>query len=333
MLSKYETSWNYQDGKRAYSQGDYATALKKFEPLAESGHAESQHYLGVIYEKGRGVAKDDTAAIKWYLKAAQQGNMNAHTRLERIYAKRRDTPQKDEEALQETSLTRQSFFQNLSSRGIELCLSTLETYDVRIEIKDSRFTLLDIERSSGVPVSGSLGLSAPLNTIFDEKLETELDLSEVYSQLNGEVFLTQADIPTLRAFLAGIKADVFVNAPTVFACVKEKLDMAEKIYYEARNELTEFHAQAAGLWNKEIELWRDEIELEDDKWDRKVLNRKTSDTEIIDYLRRKLSFEAHPEDIIYDYNHKIDYFLEALHRLEERTRIENTWQPKEDSEL
>lgn len=328
IISKYETSWNYQDGKRAYLQGDYATALKKFEPLAESGHAESQHYLGVIYEEGRGVVKDAKAAIKWYLKAAQQGNKDAHTRLERIYAKRRDTREKDEEALQETSLTRQNFFQRLSSRGIELCLSVLETYDVRIEIKDSGFTLLYIERSSGSPVSGSSGMSAPLNTIF----------SEAYSQLSGEVFLTQEDVPTLKAFLAGIKADVFVNAPTVFASVKEKLDMAEKIYCQARDELTEFHAQAVGLWNEEIELWRDEIELEDDKWDRKVLNRKISDTEIIDYLRRELSFETHPEDIIYDDNQKIDGFLEALHRLEERTRIEKTWHLKtwylkKDSEL
>ena len=166
-------------------------------------------------------------------------------------------------------------------------------------------------------------MSAPLNTIF----------SEAYSQLSGEVFLTQEDVPTLKAFLAGIKADVFVNAPTVFASVKEKLDMAEKIYCEARNELTEFQAQTAGLWNEEIELWQDEIEREGDKWDSKVLNRKISDSKIIDYLRRELSFETHPEDIIYDDNQKIDSFLEALHRLEERTRIEKTWQRKEDSEL
>ena len=335
IISKYETSWNYQDGKRAYLQGDYTTALKKFEPLAGSGHVESQYYLGVIYEKGRGVAKDANGAIKWYLKAAQQGNTDAHTRLERIYAKRRDPAKKDENALQETSLTRQSFFQRLSSRGIRLCLLTLETYDVRIEIKDNRFTLLDIERSSESPVSGSLGLSAPLNTIFGKELylETQSDLSEAYSQLNGEVFLTQADIPTLRAFLAGIKADVFVNAPTIFARVKEKLDLAKKIYYEAHNELTEFQAQVIGLWNEEIELWRDEIELDRDQWDRKVLSRKTSDSEIIDYLRHELSFETHPEDIIYDYKQKINRFLEALYRLEERTQIENTWQSKEDSEL
>ncbi|MCY4552514.1 MAG: HNH endonuclease [Candidatus Poribacteria bacterium] len=85
ILSKFETPCNYQDGKSAYLQGDYATALKKFEPLAESGHIESQHYLGVIYEKGRGVAKDTKTAIKWYLKAAQQGYTKAQRALGLMY--------------------------------------------------------------------------------------------------------------------------------------------------------------------------------------------------------------------------------------------------------
>ena len=85
IISKYETSWNYQDGKRAYLQGDYTTALKKFEPLAESGHTESQHYLGVIYKEGRGVTKDAKAAIKWYLKAAEHGHTEAQRALGLMY--------------------------------------------------------------------------------------------------------------------------------------------------------------------------------------------------------------------------------------------------------
>ena len=94
ILSKHEPSWNYQDGKNAYSQGDYATALKKFEPLAESGHAESQHHLGVIYEEGRGVAQDTQAAIKWYLKAAEHGHTEAQRALGLMYtygSERNDT--------------------------------------------------------------------------------------------------------------------------------------------------------------------------------------------------------------------------------------------------
>ena len=30
IISKYETSWNYQDGKSAYLRGNYTTALEKF---------------------------------------------------------------------------------------------------------------------------------------------------------------------------------------------------------------------------------------------------------------------------------------------------------------
>ena len=90
ILSKWEPLWNYQDGKRAYLQGDYATALEKFEPLAESGHVESQYYLGVIYEQGRGVAKDRKAAIKWYLKAAEHGHTEAQLALGFMYSSERD---------------------------------------------------------------------------------------------------------------------------------------------------------------------------------------------------------------------------------------------------
>ena len=126
-----------------------------------------------------------------------------------------------------------------------------------------------------------------------------------------------------------------MNAPTVRACVKEKLDMAEKVFREARLELMELHA---GLWSEEIKLWRDELELDDDKWDRKALSRKISDRKIIDYLQRELlsgeSTETHSfENVMYGYRQEIDKFFEALYRLEERTRIENTWQPKDDKEL
>ena len=64
------------------------TILQQWRNLKNSPRVDtfaSQYYLGVIYEEGRGVSKDTKAAIKWYLKAAQQGNADARTRLERIY--------------------------------------------------------------------------------------------------------------------------------------------------------------------------------------------------------------------------------------------------------
>src|SRR5271166_1968954 len=46
-------------GKQALQNGDYATALKEFLPLAEQGDAEAQCNLGFMYATGHGVPQDD----------------------------------------------------------------------------------------------------------------------------------------------------------------------------------------------------------------------------------------------------------------------------------
>src|SRR5947207_3100734 len=57
---------------------DYAAALKILKPLAEDkGIADCQFHLGVMYEEGKGVPKDDKEAAKWYEKAAAQGHKHA----------------------------------------------------------------------------------------------------------------------------------------------------------------------------------------------------------------------------------------------------------------
>ena len=42
--------WN--KGLAAYKQGDYATALREWQPLAEQGVAKAQYNLGGMYYKG-----------------------------------------------------------------------------------------------------------------------------------------------------------------------------------------------------------------------------------------------------------------------------------------
>ena len=68
-------------GVAAYKQGDFATAVHEFVPLAQHGHAEAQFYLGVMYSKGWGVPQDDTAAAQWYRQAATQGLAEAQFNL------------------------------------------------------------------------------------------------------------------------------------------------------------------------------------------------------------------------------------------------------------
>ena len=63
----------YEDGAKAYKAGDYKTAVELWRPLAEQGFAKAQFNLGQSYAQGRGVQQNYEQAIKWFLKAADQG--------------------------------------------------------------------------------------------------------------------------------------------------------------------------------------------------------------------------------------------------------------------
>jgi len=47
----------------------------------------AQFNLGVMYEFGEGVPKNNAEAIKWFRKAAEQGDGDAKKRLENLQAK------------------------------------------------------------------------------------------------------------------------------------------------------------------------------------------------------------------------------------------------------
>ena len=64
---------DYETGKQAYLDKDYAEAFKILSPLAEQGDSKAQVTLGVMYDFGHGVEKDPGEALKWYIKAAEQG--------------------------------------------------------------------------------------------------------------------------------------------------------------------------------------------------------------------------------------------------------------------
>jgi TPR repeat protein len=47
--------------------------VKWFRKAAEQGNASAQTNLGMMYEDGRGIPQDYTEAARWYRKAADQG--------------------------------------------------------------------------------------------------------------------------------------------------------------------------------------------------------------------------------------------------------------------
>lgn len=69
----------------AYEGGDYATALKLLRPLVESGGAEAQYRLGLMYANGMGVPTDQAEAARLYRLAADQGVEKAQFSLGELY--------------------------------------------------------------------------------------------------------------------------------------------------------------------------------------------------------------------------------------------------------
>jgi len=76
---------DFNKGIKAYSSGDFKTALAEWTPLAEQGDAATQYFLGVIYFKGKGVPENDKTALMWYTLAAEQGHTVAQYTLGIIY--------------------------------------------------------------------------------------------------------------------------------------------------------------------------------------------------------------------------------------------------------
>lgn len=57
-------------------------AVKWYRKAAEQGDADAQFSLALCYEKGKGVKKDIPTAISWYEKSAAQGNEMAKSNIE-----------------------------------------------------------------------------------------------------------------------------------------------------------------------------------------------------------------------------------------------------------
>ena len=79
--------------------GTSLSSLQETKAKAEKGNAESQNNLGEMYWDGRGVAKDEVEAEKWYRKAAEQGYARAQNNLGRMYADGRGVVRDDVEAV------------------------------------------------------------------------------------------------------------------------------------------------------------------------------------------------------------------------------------------
>ena len=77
---------------------DKAEGVRWYLKAAEQGNAMAQCNLGQCYFNGDGVDKDRTEALKWYRKAAEQGDAEAQ-RMARVIASGLDLPAITQERL------------------------------------------------------------------------------------------------------------------------------------------------------------------------------------------------------------------------------------------
>ena len=100
FMSMSTLGWaeDYDAGNEAFNVGDYETAHAIWQPLADAGDADSQFGMGMLYANGFGVAMDDTLALSYYGKAAEQGHGQALCNLGTMHANGWGVPQSDEEA-------------------------------------------------------------------------------------------------------------------------------------------------------------------------------------------------------------------------------------------
>jgi len=68
-----------------YTNKDYNEAIKWFLKAGEQGDASAQLVLGRCYYEGQGVAKDFNEAMMWWRKAADQGNPKAMAEVANLY--------------------------------------------------------------------------------------------------------------------------------------------------------------------------------------------------------------------------------------------------------
>lgn len=75
--------WNFYD-VRIKTEAEIRAEIKQLKKEADGGSANAAYELGMKYEKGKEIPQDMDTALEYYLKSAQNGNINAKEKI--VYA-------------------------------------------------------------------------------------------------------------------------------------------------------------------------------------------------------------------------------------------------------
>lgn len=76
---------SYEAGFIAAESGNFSKAVQEYEGSAQKGDANAQFNLGLMYHGGLGVPMNEVEAVRWYHKAAENGNRGAQEFLAAAY--------------------------------------------------------------------------------------------------------------------------------------------------------------------------------------------------------------------------------------------------------
>jgi TPR repeat protein len=176
-----------QRGLDAYYRQDYETALQEWRPLAQQGEAAAQYNLGVMYERGEGVAKDEAEAVRWYTQAAAQGHADAQYNLGVMYSQGRGVVKDEAEAVR--------WYRKAADQGDADARKNLEILVVQGRGIPPESTLNQGQHRRALVIGNAAYPTKPLtNTINDAS-----DVATVLRRLGFDVTLHRdADKPTME---------------------------------------------------------------------------------------------------------------------------------------
>jgi hypothetical protein len=93
MLMTSSQAADFEAGRQAYIQGDYATALAENYPLAMNGDPRAQYAMGVMNFLGQGTPVNYQQARGWFNAAAEQGDIESMYELGEMFKQGLGGPQ------------------------------------------------------------------------------------------------------------------------------------------------------------------------------------------------------------------------------------------------
>lgn len=75
----------FEEGESAFKKGDFATAKRELQPLADKGNPAAQNIIGRMHFEGKGEAVNYNKAMEWFRKAAEQSYPNSQNNIGLMY--------------------------------------------------------------------------------------------------------------------------------------------------------------------------------------------------------------------------------------------------------